>query len=65
MPEDQTKESKRPDRKIHPKLRMVSNGDTAVNAIRAEHAGAVCVRTPSVVKDFVLMRGEGARPMLG
>jgi hypothetical protein len=36
-----------PLRKFEPKLRMVANGDTEVNALRAEHASAV--KVPSEV----------------
>src|SRR5690348_6225064 len=48
-------------RKLQPKLRMVANGDTGVNALRAEHAAAVKVR-PNVIKGMETCRGDTAVP---
>jgi hypothetical protein len=36
-------------RKVQPKLRMVSNGTTVVNAIRAEAAPSVAVRSERIL----------------
>jgi len=43
--------------KLQPKLRMLANGSTAVNARRAEHAAAVKV-SPKVAKRFAPARAR-------
>ncbi len=48
--------------KIQPKLRMVSNGDTTVNVLRAEHSSCVCVRSKKVARKVPVRRGEGFLP---
>jgi subtilisin family serine protease len=45
-------------RKIHPKLRMIANGSTAVNVIRAEQCAAVAVETPQVADALPRLRGD-------
>ncbi len=47
--------------KLHPKLRMVANGSTRVNAFRAEHAAAVVV-SPAVAASVPTARGDDAVP---
>ena len=44
--------------KLQPKLRMVRNCDTNVNAIRAEHAGAIAVKKSSILDSLPLCRLE-------
>ena len=48
-------------KKIHPKLRMVLNGDTTVNTIRAEHASALGVRSKKMLRS-PLLRGNRSIP---
>jgi hypothetical protein len=45
-------------RKIHPKLRMIANGSTAVNVIRAEQCAAVAVEAPQVAEALPFLRGN-------
>ena len=48
--------------KVQPKLRMVANGSTEVNALRAEHASAV--KVPKAVASSVeLLRTQSATPV--
>jgi len=48
---------------IHSRLRMVSNGTTTVNSVRAEHVGGICVSSEKVLKsrDIHVLRGEDAK----
>jgi subtilisin family serine protease len=48
--------------KIQPKLRMVSNGDTIVGVLRAEHSSCMCVRSKKLAREIPVCRGPGARP---
>jgi hypothetical protein len=48
--------------KLQPKLRMVANGSTEVNALRAEHAAAVKV-SEEVAERFEPARTESAAPL--
>jgi subtilisin family serine protease len=48
--------------KLQPKLRMLANGSTAVNARRAEHAAAVKV-SDDVARRIAPIRGEVAAPL--
>lgn len=50
-------------RKIDPKLRMVMNGDFAVNAVRAEFCGGICVRAAKSIKGRPVLRREGVQPL--
>ncbi|MDQ4099547.1 MAG: S8 family serine peptidase [Chloroflexota bacterium] len=50
-------------RKLQPKLRMVRNASTTVNAIRAEQSAALQVTNGQVVSALKPMRGAGATPM--
>ena len=45
-------------RKIHPKLRMIANGSTEVNAVRAEQCAAVAVEAPKVAEALPILRGD-------
>ncbi|MGQ0571023.1 MAG: S8 family serine peptidase [Armatimonadota bacterium] len=45
-------------RKIHPKLRMIANGSTEVNAARAEQSAAVAVDKSMVSYAFPVLRGD-------
>src|SRR3954467_1869675 len=47
--------------KLQPKLRMLANGSTAVNARRAEHSAAVKV-PPEVAERVAPARGDVAAP---
>src|SRR4029079_11013890 len=47
--------------KLHPKLRMLANGSTEVNALRAEHAAAVRV-SAAVSAAFPVLRAQDAAP---
>jgi subtilisin family serine protease len=48
--------------KLHPKLRMLANGSTEVNALRAEHAAAVRV-SDDVAGGIPFLRAQGAAPV--
>jgi hypothetical protein len=48
-------------RKLQPKLRMVANGSTEVNALRAEHASAVKVPRP-VARKVTPLRDQRSAP---
>lgn len=50
-----------PLRKLQPKLRMVANGSTEVNALRAEHASAIKV-SDSVAAKVPTLRDDDATP---
>ena len=50
-----------PLRKLQPKLRMVANGSTEVNALRAEHASAIKV-SESVAAKVPTLRDDDAAP---
>lgn len=50
-------------KKIQPKLRMFSNCDTSVNAIRAEHASSIGIRSEALLKGVELQRGSKAAPL--
>jgi subtilisin family serine protease len=45
-------------RKIHPKLRMIANGSTEVNTVRAEQCTALAVETSMRAEALPLLRGE-------
>ena len=47
--------------KLHPKLRMLANGSTEVNALRAEHAGGGAGRD-AVADAFPVLRAQDAAP---
>jgi subtilisin family serine protease len=49
-------------RKLHPKLRMIANGDTTVNVIRSERCAAMAVVAPSVLARVPQVRGPDAVP---
>ncbi len=48
MPNLRSKSHTSDDRKIHPKLRMIADGDTTVNVLRSEQCGVLAARTRSV-----------------
>ena len=48
--------------KLHPKLRMLANGSTEVNALRAEHAAAVRV-SEAVADAFPVLRAQSDAPV--
>lgn len=50
-------------RKLQPKLRMIRNGSTTVNVLRAEHSSGLAAGREAVVRDIPLARGEDARPV--
>lgn len=53
--------SARPVQKLQPKLRMVANGSTEVNALRAEHAAAVKVE-PTDARRWAPSRTQRSKP---
>src|SRR5688572_12716621 len=50
-------------RKIQPKLRMIADGATAVNVVRAERCAALSVVKPELLKKFPPLRGTAAAPV--
>lgn len=53
-------------RKLHPKLRMIRNGSSEVNALRAEQASALCITSEALMKKIPLERTDTeseARPL--
>jgi subtilisin family serine protease len=50
-------------KKLHPKLRMIADGDTSVNVVRAERCAALTVTNPSVAKQISPLRGVAANPV--
>src|SRR5262245_57669601 len=48
-------------RKLQPKLRLIANGDSTVNTLRAEQCGCLAVRSPKLLK-IPQRRGDGAEP---
>ena len=50
------------DVKVHPRLRMIRNGNTTVNALRAEHAACLRMRGPAGVEMLPCMLGDDAIP---
>ena len=52
-------------RRLHPKLRMIKNGKTEVNLLRAEHSSGLAARSASLLRGFAKCRHEstgGVRP---
>jgi subtilisin family serine protease len=47
-------------RKLQPKLRMIANGDTTVNVVRAERCAALSVVKPELLKKVPPLRGKAA-----
>ena len=47
-------------RKLQPKLRMIANGDTTVNVVRAERCAALSVVKPDLLKKVPPLRGKAA-----
>ncbi len=45
-------------RKIHAKLRMIANGSTDVNVVRAEQCAALAVQQPQLLEAQQVLRGE-------
>src|SRR5262249_15299251 len=50
-------------RKLQPKLRMVTDGDTTVNVLRAERAAALAVDKPATVRNFATCRSADSIPV--
>lgn len=48
---------------VQPKVRMIGNGSTLVNVIRAEHSGVVAVATRELAERIPVVRGELAEPV--
>ena len=51
--------------KLQPKLRMIADGGTTVNVIRAERCGALAVDDPVRSLDYVLLSEHVLDPLLG
>jgi subtilisin family serine protease len=50
-------------KKLQPKLRMIANGDTTVNVLRAERCAALAVDRPAVAKKVARLSAETAVPV--
>src|SRR5687767_14099717 len=50
-------------RKLQPKLRMIADGSTTVNVVRAERCAALSVVKPELLKKFPSQRGTAAAPV--
>src|SRR5262245_2085097 len=50
-------------RRLQPKLRMVANGDAAVNTIRAEVSAAIKVNNARLLSSIPQVRGANAEPL--
>lgn len=50
-------------RKLQPKLRMVADGDTAVNVVRSERCAALAVDNPSALRKVRRLRGADDVPV--
>src|SRR5215510_16348118 len=50
-------------KKIQPKLRMIADGDSIVNVVRAERCGALAVENKQLLRDVVTKRGAHAVPV--
>ncbi|HEY7191351.1 MAG TPA: S8 family serine peptidase [Vicinamibacterales bacterium] len=50
-------------KKIQPKLRMIADGDSVVNVVRAERCGALAVENKQLLRDVVTKRGAHAAPV--
>lgn len=49
-------------KKLQPKLRMIADGNTTVNVVRAERCGALAVDDDDLLKRIPPQRGQHARP---
>jgi subtilisin family serine protease len=49
--------------KLQPKLRMIADGDTGVNAARSERCAALAVNQDALLKKFPVIRGPDAVPV--
>ena len=45
--------------KLQPKLQVIANGTSEVNAVRAEQSAALRVRSAKLLRQVALRRGEG------
>ena len=63
MPNLSSKSHTSDDRKIHPKLRMIADGDTTVNVLRSEQCGVLAARTRSVASRVPRLRSDAAEPL--
>jgi subtilisin family serine protease len=50
-------------RKLQPKLRMIADGDTTVNVVRAERCAALSVVSPALLKKIPALRGATPAPV--
>ncbi len=50
-------------RKLQPKLRMIADGDTTVNVVRAERCAALSVAKPELLKKYRPIRGSASAPV--
>lgn len=50
-------------RKLQPKLRMITDGDTTVNVVRAERCGALAVEDSALLERIQPQRGRDAAPV--
>ena len=50
-------------KKIQPKLRMITDGDTRVNIVRSERCAALLVDKPALLRKVPRLRGPGTAPV--
>jgi subtilisin family serine protease len=50
-------------KKLQPKLRMITDGDSTVNVVRAERCAALAVEKESLLRRIPSLRGAGAVPI--
>jgi subtilisin family serine protease len=50
-------------RKFQPKLRMIANGDSVVNAIRAEQCASIAVTGKQFLENTPVQRGDNSAPL--
>jgi subtilisin family serine protease len=50
-------------KKLQPKLRMITDGDSTVNVVRAERCAALAVEKESLLRQIPTLRGSGAVPI--
>src|SRR4030095_12157462 len=50
-------------RKLQPKLRMIADGGSTVNIVRAERCAALAVAKPELLKKLPPLRGAAASPV--
>lgn len=65
MPKSGSKSQAFDNRKVHPKLRMIANGDTTVNVLRAEQCATLAAKSRGVASRVPRLRSDTAEPLVG